>query len=113
MVGVAIAVEEPHRQGDVVTFSYGGDQFASGCFIERNKHRAVGAHSFVEHITVAAFDERCREHDVEVVLLEPAFGAGFDYVSKPGSGDERGVSARALDQCICGEGGAVDDGVDL
>src|SRR4029077_6552879 len=51
--------------------------------------------------------------DVYIVLLEAILVADLENVAKAFGGQQRHLGALALDQCICGKRGAVDDEVNL
>ncbi|MCY1450180.1 hypothetical protein D9M71_669660 [compost metagenome] len=55
-----------------------------------------------------AVDQRWRQGDVDVVLLEAVFGAHFQGVAEAFGGDEGSARATALDQGVGGQGGAMD-----
>ena len=55
-------------------------------FVEIYEYLPAGVESFGDDVSILALDKRFRQHDVEVVLLKSAFGAGFDHVPEPGCG---------------------------
>ena len=69
--------------------------------------------SLGNRVTILTLNERCRQHDVEVVLLEAAFGASLDDVAETIGGNQGSLRAVALDERIGCQGRAVDDLFDL
>jgi len=57
--------------------------------------------------------QRLGQHQVQVVLLEPAFRPHLDHVAETLRGHERRLRSAAFDQRVGGERGAVDDLPDL
>ena len=113
VVAVAVAVHEPGGDGLVAAVVQFGHDGAGARLIERHEHVAVGVDAFGDHEAVLALDQRRRQHDVEVVLLEATLGAGLDHVAEPGGGDQRGPRAAPFDESVCGECCPVDDLGDL
>ena len=81
--------------------------------VGRDQHLALGVDALVEREPVGAFDQRRRQGDVEIILLEAVFGPHLDDIAKPLRGDQRGPRAAPLDQRVGGERGAVDHQVDV
>ena len=62
---------------------------------------------------VLARDQRRRQLQVQVILLEAVFGPHLDHVAKTFGRDQRGLRAAALDQGVGRQRRAVDDDADL
>ena len=110
-IGVRVDETDGHR---FVPFRCDGfDYLLSGSFVERNQHFAPGIEALRNRVTILTLNERCRQHDVEVVLLEAAFGASLDDVAETIGGNKSSLRAVALDERIGRQGRAVDDLFDL
>ena len=70
---------------------------------------AAGVHALAQGEAGVAGDQRLGQDEVEVVLLEAAFGPHLDHVAEALGRDEGGAGAAPLDQGVGGERGAVDD----
>ena len=77
--------------------------------IERNENVAAGIHSLADDVTPVAREQWFGQHQIEVVLLEPALGTHLDHVAKAACGNERGPGTSPLDQGIGGKGRSMDD----
>ena len=113
VVGVAVAVHEADGDGLVAAVEQLGDDGPRRGLVERHQNLAAGVDAFGDHEAVLALDQRRRQHDVEVVLLEPALGARLDHVAEPGGGHQGRPGTAALDEGVRGERRAVDDLFDV
>ena len=62
---------------------------------------------------ILARDQRRRHHEVEIVLVEPAFGADLHNIAKAVRREEGRPRPTALDERVGGERRAVDDETDI
>jgi hypothetical protein len=110
---IAVAVQEADGDGLVAAGRDRGDDGLGFGLVERHERLATGVEPLRDRESVLAFDQGRGQDDVDVVLLEPTLRARLDHVAKAGGGDESGPGAASLDECVGGEGGAVDDLLDL
>ena len=109
VVAVAVAVHEPDGHGLVSAVDQLRHDCAGAGLVEGHQRFAPRVEALADDVAVLALDERRRQHDVEVVLLEAALGTGLDHVAEPCGGHQGGARAGALDQGVGGQRGAVDD----
>ncbi len=81
--------------------------------VERHQLPARSGDPARGHEAMVTRDERRRQHDVEVVLLESIFRAHLDDIAKAERCEEGGLGALALDQRVRGQRRSVDDEIDV
>src|SRR5437588_8370951 len=77
--------------------------------VERGDDAALSIDPLRHDIAIAAWHQRWRQIDIDVVLLEAVLVADLDGVAKSLGGDKSGPGAFAFDDRVGGEGRAVDD----
>jgi hypothetical protein len=103
------AVEEPdcHRLDPLALDLVNGAVHVR--LVERDQHAPARIDALAHRKAQAAWDERRRQIDADVVLLEAVLVADLDGVTKPQRRDQRGSGALALDERVGGERRAVND----
>lgn len=81
--------------------------------VQRLQFLALGVHAALDREAILARNQRLRQADAEIVLLEPVLGPHLDDVAKAFRRHEGGARAPALDQRIGRKRRAVDDQVEL
>jgi hypothetical protein len=81
--------------------------------IQRHQHSSLRIDPLANGHAEAARNQRWRQVDVYIVLLETILVADLEDVAKAFGGQQRRLGALALDQRIRGQRGAVDDEVHL
>ena len=106
-------MDEADRHG---TEAAGGDpsgNLLQGGFVERLQLLSLGADPAFDREAVLAWDERRRQLQVEIILLEAVLRAHLDHVAEPLGRDQRGLGAAALDQRVGGKRRSVDHHADI
>src|SRR5262249_60016828 len=85
------------------------DRTGDAGFIEWDQHLPLRIDPLADRQAQPARDERRRQIDVDVVLLEAVFVADLHHVAEALGGEKRGSGALALDERIGGERRAMDD----
>lgn len=107
MIGAQIAVQEPH--GDGLEALQTRHQRLDLGPVERAQHSAPGIHPLPQGEAGIARDQRFGQDEIEVILLEAAFGPHLDDVAEAFRGDESRSRPAPLDQRIGGQCRAMDD----
>ena len=81
--------------------------------VERNEDLPACRYPLVDLAPQRARHERLRLVHEDVVLLEPLLESHLEDVPEPSGGQERGPCPLAFDEGVRGEGGAVDEDVDV
>jgi len=113
VIGIGEAVQQPDRHGLDLLGSERIDRPGNAGFVEREEHLALRIDALAHRQAQPARNERRRQVDVDVVLLEAVFVADLDHVAESFGGEKRGSGALALDERIGGERRAMDDHADL
>ena len=113
VVRIGEAVQEGDRHG--LDFLRGErlDRAHHAGFIERDENLALRIDPLAHRQPQPPRDQRRRQVDIDVVLLEPIFVPDFEHVAKSFGGEKGGSGALALDQRIGGERCPMDDQADL
>ena len=77
--------------------------------IQRDQHAARRLHPFAHHVAAVTWQQGGGQHEVQVVLFEPAFGPHFDHVAKALGRDQRRLCPPPFDERVGGQGRAVND----
>ena len=77
--------------------------------VQRDQNIAFGVDPFGHSIAHLPRQQWFGQGEVQVILLEPRFGAHFDHIAKAGGGDKGGFGTAPFNQRIGRKGGAVDD----
>ena len=113
MLGIGIGMQETHRHRAISAGPHRLDQPRDLGLVQPQQHLAPRRHPLARAEPVLARHQRHRQHEVQVVLLEPVFAAHLDDIPKALGGDQGGMRAAPLDQCIGHKGRAVDHLSDL
>ncbi len=113
VIRIGEAVQQPDRHGLDLLGSERLDRTGDAGFVERNQHLTLRIDPLADGQAQPAGNERRRQIDVDVVLLEAVFVADLDHVAEPFGGEKGGSGALALDERIRGERRAMDDHADL
>ena len=106
---VDVGVDEADRDRLVALRADVFDERAGAVLIERHEDLASCVQPFADDVAIGPLNEGGRQHDVEVVLLEPALGAGLDHIAEAVGCDECSLGATPFDEGVCGERRSVDD----
>ena len=106
---VDVGVQEAHRDALVARLAELLGQCPDLRPVEGHEDSARRVDAFVHDVAAVAREQRLRQDEVQVVLLEAALGAHLDHVAKALRRDQRRLRPAPLDQRVGGERGAVDD----
>jgi len=113
VIRIGEAVQQPDRHGLDVLGGERVDRTGDARFIEWDEHLPLRIDPLADGQAQPARNERRRQIDVDVVLLEAVFVADLDHVAEALGGEKRGPGALALDERIGGERRAMDDHADF
>ena len=113
MVAVDVGVDESdgHRLIAVAVRAV-GQAFDKGpglVVVEWSQNPTIGADPFSESVAVPTLDEWHGQDEVQVVLLEPAFGPHLDCVPEALGGYQSGTGSGPADQGVGSQRGPVDE----
>ena len=100
-----------HRLVGLLTDS--SDQGAGAVLVEGHEHLASRVQALGHHVSIGSLDERRRQHDVEVVLLEARLRSRLDHVTETVGRDQCRLRPSTFDQRVGGECRAMDDLLDV
>ena len=109
MRGIEVTVHQ--ADGNTVDAHCGDLIYAGGDLglIQRDHDFALCIDAFAHAQPALAGQEGFGQGEVQIVLLKPALGPHFDYVTKTLSGDQSSARAAPFDQGVGGKCGAVND----
>src|SRR6516225_2862584 len=113
VIRIGEAVQQPDRHGLDVLGGERVDRTGDARFIEWDQQLPLRIDPLGDRQAQPARNERRRQIDVDVVLLEAVFVADLDHVAEALGGEKRGPGALALDERIGGERRAMDDHADF
>ena len=106
---VQIGMDQPDRDAFITRVGDAVRQRLDLGAVERVQNRPRGIDTLFHRVAHLARQQRFGKVEVQIILLEPAFGAHFDHVTEALGGDQRGLGPAPFDQRVGCQRGAVDD----
>jgi hypothetical protein len=113
VIRIGEAVQEAHCHGLDLLRGERLDRARHAGLIEREENLALRINPLAHRQAQPPGDQRRRQVDIDVVLLEPIFVPDLEHIAEPFGGEKGSSGALALDQRIGGERRPMHDQPDL